>query len=527
MVEPNRSEKLVEINPNFELLEAGKSLNQLSVVSVIGRISVGKSTLLNSLLGQNLFHVEEFESSAVRNTTVGIDISTAKNKIYLDCEGAFSKNGNDSNIMKIAAFVSCFSDIVLVFLKKDECDSVNSTYDKFLEPLFLNKLLKKSAKKNIVIVVRDLKKKTLENPDQVSEIKKDISERLESSWQNALDSLKKLDPKFPKRDLSEDYHVHIEFVKFNEDEDNYERLEGIKEILQKAQEFKSEVILERLSESKNYADANVFQDPIKTREEIKQKHDEFRNMLAQNPFDSFSQKNFDEKYLEIKTPVSEIFKKAFEYTILEQLQISSAFKIKCLLVDIKYHYFKFRAVEALFSELEDDYLANEENSLKADIESELNQTNFSDTLKNKIREGIQKKKAPFVEKLKENLKSAQWGIVKGYVFTFSGSLALAPVFYGSKLAALGIEEGVYIDKLDHKTDAFLGAGITYSDVEVLKSTSCQLQTQLEKLGNELTSLVEAMEKSRGLAVIFSIDNQSRELFDPIDLESILSMHQKT
>ena len=130
MVESNRAEKLVELEPSLHVLSEGKALipqdSPALVVSVIGAMSSGKSTLMNTLVGHKVFHVEDDVANACKNTTEGIDIYESSGQIYLDCEGAFNQEGDGDKIIQMAAFVSCFSDTILILVRKEECHSENS-----------------------------------------------------------------------------------------------------------------------------------------------------------------------------------------------------------------------------------------------------------------------------------------------------------------------------------------------------------------------------------------------------------------
>jgi len=479
MVEPDQPKKLIKVSQSFKVLYEGRSLIPpdllASVVSVVGAMSSGKSTLMNSLIGQDILHVEEQESGALKNATEGIDIFRSDDQIYLDCEG---------ETMQMAAFVSVFSDTILILVSKRECHSDVSTYDKFVMPLFFNRLLRTSTRKNnIVVVVKDLKKKTLNNQVELDKIREDVRNRLRNEWVRAMEILESGFQEWTGRSLDSEFNIYVEFVKFNEDEDKYERTEGITQIIRS--DPKSQVF-ERLQKSIDYAKTNILGDIEGAKKELDDKKQEFESRVRDFVISNLVKTEFnkeeleqgiDKLYEEIKTPVCDLFNDRFQRIKTDYFQMAIRFRFNYLKLDIQYFYFKLelcRLLKTWFDRFYDRNLEKIKRAFEEEVNRIIRSFDLPEELKADIRNKISRKRRMFLLVFHEKLTKEK--------ILFFGSL---------------------VPEIDSRLDT-------------------RLPDELKELKEELTNLIEHIKKSKGSKLLFEIDNKFRQDFSALDLENMLT-----
>ena len=515
MVEPNQPEKLIKVSQSFKALYEGRSLIPpdllASVVSVVGAMSSGKSTLMNSLIGQDIFHVEEQESGALKNATKGIDIFRSDDQIYLDCEGAFKIKGSKVETMQMAAFVSVFSDTILILVSKRECHSDVSTYDKFVMPLFFNRLLRTSTRKNnIIVVVKDLKKKTLNNQVELDKIREDVRNRLRNEWVRAMEILESGFQEWTGRSLDSEFNIYVEFVKFNEDEDKYERTEGITQIIRS--DPKSQVF-ERLQESIDYAKTNILGDIEGAKKELDDKKQEFESRVKDFVISNLVKTEFnkeeleqgiDKLYEEIKTPVCDLFNDRFQRVktdcFQKYFQMAIRLRLNYVKLDIQYFYFKLELCSLLktwFDKFDDKKIGNIKRSFEEKLDRMFGSFDLPEEFKAEIRYKINRKKQMFLAVFHEKLGNEKFKSVVGYAII----LVTLPLGGGLIGAAAGI-------------------GIAFPDIS--SEANARLQRELEELKEELKNLIENIKKSKGSNVVFEIDNKLKQNFSALDLENALT-----
>lgn len=99
------------------------------VTSIIGVQSDGKSTFMNSLIGEPNFYVNPDEAEALETTTQGIDLCVKGDQVYLDTEGCSSKEEGKTNERGIKLFtfaVNTSSNIIL--LVRDNYHSIKGGF---------------------------------------------------------------------------------------------------------------------------------------------------------------------------------------------------------------------------------------------------------------------------------------------------------------------------------------------------------------------------------------------------------------
>jgi GTP-binding protein Era len=96
-------------------LETGKELFHSGFVSLIGRPNVGKSTLLNSILGQKIA-ITSNKPQTTRNRILGIHNVEGGQILFLDTPGIHRARGRLNKFMVEQALAACADVDVILFL---------------------------------------------------------------------------------------------------------------------------------------------------------------------------------------------------------------------------------------------------------------------------------------------------------------------------------------------------------------------------------------------------------------------------
>jgi GTP-binding protein Era len=96
-------------------LETGKEIFHSGFVSLIGRPNVGKSTLLNSILGQKIAITSD-KPQTTRNRILGIHNVEAGQILFLDTPGIHRARGRLNKFMVDQALAACADVDVILFL---------------------------------------------------------------------------------------------------------------------------------------------------------------------------------------------------------------------------------------------------------------------------------------------------------------------------------------------------------------------------------------------------------------------------
>lgn len=118
-----------------------------AVIAIIGKPNVGKSTLLNSIIGQKLSIVTP-KAQTTRNVINGITSIGNTQLVFLDTPGIFeAKRIVDKGIVKQAwACLNC-ADLIIVLL--DACEQINDYTIKILDRVY-------EKKSNTIIVINKI-----------------------------------------------------------------------------------------------------------------------------------------------------------------------------------------------------------------------------------------------------------------------------------------------------------------------------------------------------------------------------------
>ena len=94
---------------------AGRCAHRCGYVAIIGRPNVGKSTLLNRLLGQKLA-ITSHKPQTTRHTILGVSTLAGGQILYVDTPGLHQRGGNALNRYLNRAARSILTDVDLVLL---------------------------------------------------------------------------------------------------------------------------------------------------------------------------------------------------------------------------------------------------------------------------------------------------------------------------------------------------------------------------------------------------------------------------
>ena len=545
MVEGISSKKLFLVDPNPRILDEGKNLilqsPQTSVVSMVGRKSTGKSTLMNSLLNQLVFYVNPNPIKAkIESTTIGIDIFKLENQIYLDCEGAFDRDGDMDKTLKMAGFVSCFSDTILVLVEFEEHTNGTNIYDKFIMPLFFNTLMKHEARsddrqeirKNFVVVVRGLSGEELDSPE-IDETREEIKQRLAKEWDGAKRKLNELDEERERTSLDDNYNVHIEFVEFNSTERIYERTQRITRIIEN--DPKS-TVRQRLEESKTYAETNILGDIDAAKEKLNEKKQEFQAQL----------KDIDLLDAELENRIEKIYGDTIQnlfcgvlYRPFERIKdnfISKAinFRLEYMRIDIEYYRFKLelcKLLETWLKKFKRGIVDGKKEEFERKMNEELNTLKFLDgsqqELIDMIRQRIRSKMNNFSAVFTSELSSQRTKDVAWYAFDIV-TLAL-PGFGAATKTIPNLVKGLALTgrrawKIGR---VFIGIGI-HSISRIFNSGSLHVNSerQVEELENELRALLGEINGAKESKAVYEIDKRLKGSLSPFDLENFLVSQER-
>ena len=541
MVEGISSKKLFLVDPSPRILDEGINLilqsPRTSVVSMVGRKSTGKSTLMNSLLTQPVFYVNPNAIIAkTENTTIGIDIFKLENQIYLDCEGALNQGEDINKTLKMAAFVSCFSDTILVLVELEEHTNGTNIYDKFIMPLFFNNLMKHEArsedrqeilKKNFVVVVRGLSGEELDSPE-IDEIREEIKQRLDKEWDEAKRRLNELDEERERTSLDDNYNVRVEFVEFNSNKRIYERTEGIAKIIES--DPKS-TVRQRLEESKTYAETNILGDIDAAKVKLNEKKQEFRVQLKDiDLLDSELEDRIERIYEDgIKSLFCGVLYRPFERIKDNFISKAIKFRLEYMRIDIEYYRFKLELCKLLgtwFEKFKGGIVDGKKQEFERKMNNELNTLKFLDgsqqELIDMIRQRIKSKMNNFSDVFTSELSSQRIKDVGWYAFDIA-TLAL-PGFGAVTKTIPGLVKGLALTgrrawKIGR---VFIGIGI-HSISSILNSGSLHLSSerQVEELENELEALLGEIDGAKESKAVYEIDKRLKGSLSPFDLENFL------
>lgn len=98
-----------------EVCETARSENRCGYVAIVGRPNVGKSTLLNRLLGQKLA-ITSHKPQTTRHTILGVSTLSGGQILYVDTPGLHQRGGNALNRYLNRAARAILSDVDLVLL---------------------------------------------------------------------------------------------------------------------------------------------------------------------------------------------------------------------------------------------------------------------------------------------------------------------------------------------------------------------------------------------------------------------------
>eukprot|EP00361_Fabrea_salina_P004029 CAMPEP_0202426496 /NCGR_PEP_ID=MMETSP1345-20130828/859_1 /ASSEMBLY_ACC=CAM_ASM_000843 /TAXON_ID=342563 /ORGANISM="Fabrea Fabrea salina" /LENGTH=513 /DNA_ID=CAMNT_0049036935 /DNA_START=60 /DNA_END=1601 /DNA_ORIENTATION=+ len=506
-------------------------------------MSSGKSSLMNTLLGRQVFEVVD-GAGGLQNTTKGIDIFRSDDRIYLDCEGTFNDEGDKNKSMQMAAFVCVFSDTVLILVRREECGLDNSTYDKFVMPLFFNKLLKETQKREeydpenlpgeesqkikVVVVVKDLKRSIMNNETELEKIRGKVKERLEKEWESAVNILKSIDPGLTRRNLEDEFDLRVEFVEFN-GEDKYERTEGISSII--ANDPKSTTVLQRLAESENYAAANILGDIDAAKRELDSKKQEFQKKLESiDLLDSELEDEIEEAYRDrIQSLFCDLLYKPFERIKDDFISKAINFRWEYMRIDIKYYRFKINLCELLgtwFKKFKIGIVDRRKEEFETEMNQELNRLRFLDGSQEKLIDMIRQKikfkmnnfSAEFTSKLSsQKIKDLAW-------YSFDLVTLALPGFGAATKTIPKLVSGLALSgrRAWKISRVFIGIGI-HSISRIFNSGSLHLspERQVEELEIELEVLLKEINGAKESKAVYEIDERLRGSLSTFDLENFL------
>ena len=116
-------------------------------IAIVGRPNVGKSTLLNKLLGQKI-SITSRKAQTTRHRIVGIDTDGAYQAIYVDTPGLHIEEKRAINRLMNKAASSAIGDVDLIFFV---VDGTHWTDD---DEMVLNKL--RAAKAPVILVINKI-----------------------------------------------------------------------------------------------------------------------------------------------------------------------------------------------------------------------------------------------------------------------------------------------------------------------------------------------------------------------------------
>jgi GTP-binding protein Era len=151
------------LNSDFDLDEVVSSDTHCGFVAIVGRPNVGKSTLLNKILGQKV-SITSRKPQTTRHRIVGIDTEGLYQTIYVDTPGLHKEEKRAINRLMNRAAESSIGDVELIFFVVD-CARWNQDDEMVLEKikqvniptvLVINKIDSVQNKKELLPVMEKL-----------------------------------------------------------------------------------------------------------------------------------------------------------------------------------------------------------------------------------------------------------------------------------------------------------------------------------------------------------------------------------
>ena len=151
------------MNSDFDLDEVVSSDTHCGFVAIVGRPNVGKSTLLNKILGQKV-SITSRKPQTTRHRIVGIDTEGLYQTIYVDTPGLHKEEKRAINRLMNRAAESSIGDVELIFFVVD-CARWNQDDEMVLEKikqvniptvLVINKIDSVQNKKELLPVMEKL-----------------------------------------------------------------------------------------------------------------------------------------------------------------------------------------------------------------------------------------------------------------------------------------------------------------------------------------------------------------------------------
>ena len=151
------------MNSDFDLDEVVSSDTHCGFVAIVGRPNVGKSTLLNKILGQKV-SITSRKPQTTRHRIVGIDTEGLYQTIYVDTPGLHKEEKRAINRLMNRAAESSIGDVELIFFVVD-CARWNQDDEMVLEKikqvniptvLVINKIDSVQNKKELLPVMENL-----------------------------------------------------------------------------------------------------------------------------------------------------------------------------------------------------------------------------------------------------------------------------------------------------------------------------------------------------------------------------------
>ena len=151
------------MNSDFDLDEVVSSDTHCGFVAIVGRPNVGKSTLLNKILGQKV-SITSRKPQTTRHRIVGIDTEGLYQTIYVDTPGLHKEEKRAINSLMNRAAESSIGDVELIFFVVD-CARWNQDDEMVLEKikqvniptvLVINKIDSVQNKKELLPVMEKL-----------------------------------------------------------------------------------------------------------------------------------------------------------------------------------------------------------------------------------------------------------------------------------------------------------------------------------------------------------------------------------
>ncbi|KAE9531084.1 GTPase Era [Testudinibacter aquarius] len=137
-------------------------------IAIVGRPNVGKSTLLNKLLGQKI-SITSRKAQTTRHRIVGIDTEGAYQAIYVDTPGLHIEEKRAINRLMNKAASSAIGDVDLIFFV---VDGTHWTDD---DEMVLNKL--RTAKAPVILVINKID--NVKNKDEMLPFITELNKRFE------------------------------------------------------------------------------------------------------------------------------------------------------------------------------------------------------------------------------------------------------------------------------------------------------------------------------------------------------------